>query len=83
MKSLVFTWGAICGSDSVMTDSFDSRLAGWFRAIEVVVDPLCRPVFRVQGHQVLRRVACPRTSDDVSAFSGRPHGELRVSPLPI
>ncbi|KYQ52913.1 hypothetical protein ALC60_07991 [Trachymyrmex zeteki] len=37
-----------------------------------------RPVFRVQGHRVLRRVACPRTSDDISAFSGRPHGELRV-----
>lgn len=75
----------LCGSNSAVTSGQLRRASrgGFVPSKLSWIHDVYRPVFRVQGHRVLRRVACPRTSDDVSAFSGRPHGELRVSPLPI
>ncbi|TGZ47708.1 hypothetical protein DBV15_06293, partial [Temnothorax longispinosus] len=70
----------LCGSNSAVTSGQLRRAStGWFRAVEVVVDPRCLSsgLPSSRSPSVLRRVACPRTSDDVSAFSGRPHGELR------
>ncbi|KYN22059.1 hypothetical protein ALC57_05559 [Trachymyrmex cornetzi] len=74
----------LCGSNSAVTSGQLRRASrgGFVPSKLSWIHDVYRPVFRVQGHRVLRRVACPRTSDDVSAFSGRPHGELRVSPLP-
>ncbi|EGI60039.1 hypothetical protein G5I_11830 [Acromyrmex echinatior] len=70
----------LCGSNSAVT-SGQLRRASWGGFVPSKlswIHDVYRPVFRVQGHRVLRRVACPRTSDDVSAFSGQPHGELRI-----
>ncbi|KYN06348.1 hypothetical protein ALC62_02685, partial [Cyphomyrmex costatus] len=68
----------LCGSNSAVTSGQLRRASrgGFVPSKLSWIHDVYRPVFRVQGHRVLRRVACPRTSDDVSAFSGRPHGEL-------
>ncbi|KYM80720.1 hypothetical protein ALC53_08889 [Atta colombica] len=73
----------LCGSNSAVTSGQLRRASrGGFVPLKLSwIHDVYRPVFRVQGHRVLRRVACPRTSDDVSAFSGRPHGELRFNKI--